>query len=73
MTSRQAIWLYVNGRGVVYHGHLYQIREANEEQGTCTLISLPYEWLVLNVSLSEITAEEDYDWNDEDRSEADET
>lgn len=63
MTSRQAVWQYVTGGGVVYHRHLYIIREVNAENGTCTLISLPYEWLVLNVSLSEITAEEDYDWN----------
>lgn len=67
MKISQAVWQYVTGGGVVYHGHLYQIREANEVQGTCSLISLPYEWLVFNVPLSEIIAEEEYDWNDGDR------
>ena len=59
MKISQAVWQYVTGGGVVYHGHLYQIWEANEVKGTCSLISLPYEWLVFNVPLDEITAEED--------------
>ena len=67
MKLGKAIWCFVNGAGVVYHVHLYSIREVNEDNGTCTLISLPYEWLVLNVPLSKIIAEEDYDWNDADR------
>ena len=67
MKISQAVWQYVTGGGVVYHGHLYQIREANEVQGTCLLVSLPYEYLVINVPLDEITAETEYDWNDADR------
>lgn len=65
MTRRQAIWIAVSGGSVVYHNHLYNIRNINEAK--CTLISLPYEWLVLNVPLSEITAEEDYYFNNADR------
>lgn len=64
MTIKQATWLFANGGGVVYHNHLYQIRKVNSDKGTCLLISLPYEWQVLNVPISEITAEEEYDWND---------
>lgn len=67
MNKRQAEWLSINGGGVVYHGHLYGIQHANEDSDTCALISLPYEWQVLNVPLSEITAEEEYYWNDGDR------
>lgn len=65
MNERQAGWIAVNGSGVVYHDHLYSIRHIDESKDRCTLISLPYEWLVLNVPLSEITAEEDYDWGDD--------
>lgn len=67
MTIKQATWLFANGGGVVYHNHLYQIRKVNSDKKTCLLISLPYEWLVLNVPLSKIIAEENYDWNDADR------
>lgn len=63
MTSKQATWLFANGGGVVYHDHLYNIRYVDEAKDRCTLISLPYEWQVLNVPLSKITAEEYYDWN----------
>ena len=66
MNRRQAVWISVNGGGVVYHKHLYNIRRVDEAKDKCTLISLPYEWLVLNVPLSKIIAEEDYDWNDGD-------
>lgn len=61
MNRQQAVWIAVNGGGVVYCNHLYSIRHVNEAKDTCTLISLPYEWLVLKVPLSEITAEEDYE------------
>lgn len=67
MSKRQAEWIALNGGGVVYHGHLYNIRHIDESKDRCTLISLPYEWQVLNVPLSKIIAEEDYDWNDADR------
>lgn len=67
MISRQAIWLFANGGGVVYHNHLYQIRKVNSDKRTCLLVSLPYEYLVINVPLDEITAETEYDWNDADR------
>ena len=62
MNRRQAVWTAVNGGGVVYHKHLYNIRHVDEAKDKCTLISLPYEWLVLNVQLSKSIAEEDYDW-----------
>lgn len=67
MNRRQAVWTAVNSGGVVYHKHLYNIRHVDEAKDKCTLISLPYEWLVLNVPLSKIIAEEDNDWNDADR------
>lgn len=67
MTIKQATWLFANGGGVVYHNHLYQIRKVNGYKKTYLLVSLPYEYLVLNVPLSKIIAEEDYDWNDGDR------
>lgn len=67
MTSKQATWLFANGGGVVYHNHLYQIRKVNGYNKTCLLVSLPYEYLVLNVPISEITAETEYEWNDGDR------
>lgn len=63
MTNRQATWLFANGGGVVYHNHLYQIRKVNSDKRTCLLVSLPYEYLVINVPLDEITAETEYDWN----------
>lgn len=66
MTSKQATWLFANGGGVVYHNHLYQIRKVYSNKGTCLLVSLPYEYLVINAPLSEITAETEYDWNRED-------
>lgn len=65
MNRRQAVWISVNGGGVVYHKYLYNIRRVDEVKDKCTLISLPYEWLVLNVPLSKIIAEEDYDWEDD--------
>lgn len=46
MSKRQAEWIALNGGGVVYHNHLYGIQQVNENSDTCTLISLPYEWLV---------------------------
>ena len=67
MKISQAVWQYVTGGGVVYHGHLYQIRKANSDKRTCLLVSLPYEYLVINVPLDEITAETEYDWNDGDK------
>ena len=67
MKISQAVWQYVTGGGVVYHNHLYQIRKVNGYKGTCLLVSLPYEYLVINVPISEITAETEYDWNDGDR------
>ena len=67
MTNRQATCLFANGGGVVYHNHLYQIRKVNSDKRTCLLVSLPYEYLVINVPLDEITAETEYDWNDADR------
>ena len=67
MNRRQAVWTAVNSGDVVYHKHLYNIQHVDEVKDKCTLISLPYEWLVLNVPLSKIIAEEDYDWNDGDR------
>ena len=67
MSKRQAEWIALNGGGVVYHGHLYGIQQVNEDSDTCTLISLPYEYLVINVPISEITAETEYDWNNGDR------
>ena len=67
MNRRQAVWTAVNGGGVVYHKHLYNIRHVDEVKDKCTLISLPYEYLVINVPLDEITAETEYDWNDADR------
>lgn len=67
MKLGKAIWCFVNGAGVVYHGHLYSIREVNEDNGTCTLISLPYENYVFNVPISKLTAEWEYDWGKADR------
>ena len=64
MNRRQAVWTAVNSGGVVYHKHLYNIRHVDEAKDKCTLISLPYEYLVINVPLDEITAETEYDWND---------
>lgn len=42
-------------------------RKVNGYKKTCLLVSLPYEYLVLNVPISEITAETEYDWNDGDK------
>ena len=66
MNRRQATWLFANSGGVVYHNHLYQIRKVNSDKRTCLPVSLPYEYLVINVPLSKIIAEEDYDWSDAD-------
>lgn len=65
MDKSTAGWFAVNGGGVIYHDHLYNVRFINEEQETCTLINLPYEWLVLNVPLDQIIKEEDYDWEND--------
>lgn len=65
MNKRKAEWIAINGGGVVYHGYLYGIQQVNEDSDTCTLISLPYEWLVFNVPLDQIIKEEDYDWEND--------
>lgn len=65
MTEHEARWLWVNGGGVVYHDHLYSINHVNNDRVTCTLISLPYEWLVFNVPIKDLTPEEEYEWNDD--------
>lgn len=65
MSKRQVEWIALNGGGVVYHDHLYGIQQVNEDSDTCTLISLPYEWLVFNVPLDQIIKEEDYDWEND--------
>lgn len=65
MNKRKAEWIAINGGGVVYHNHLYGIQQVNKNSDTCTLISLPYDWLVLNVPLDQIIKEEDYDWEND--------
>lgn len=65
MSKLQVGWISLNGGGVVYHDHLYGIHHVNENSDTCTLISLPYEWLVFNVPLDQIIKEEDYDWEND--------
>lgn len=53
------------GGAVVYQGSLYSIREINELKNECLLIKLNGEEIVPNVKLSEMTPEEDYDWEDD--------
>lgn len=52
------------GGAVVYKGELYAIREVNELKKMCVLIKLDGEHLVPDVKLSDMVAEEDYDWEE---------
>lgn len=66
ISKKKAGWLWVNGAGVVYRRHIYQIDQVNKEDNKCTLIGLPHEELVFNVPLAELDEEWGYDWEDDD-------
>lgn len=65
ISKHDAVMRAMLGGAVIYQGSLYSIREVNELKNECLLIKLNDEEIVPNVKLSEMTPEEDYDWEDD--------